>query len=269
MAADAQEPVRFTTKELSRRTFADFEAFHSSVHGCGCMLYLRGRHLSPAALTAEERAKLLGAPDRSTKKFPHHDWWMARNLAEMKTLVWTGKAHGILVYAANEPVGWCQFGRAEEMPIQQNEKTPPNRLARNPTSAWRITCLTTRRDFRRQGVATRALTAAVGAIRKKGGGWIEATPVAYPHSSREWRKIKRTCGIRSDEMREYLRTWPTRQIPGVGTVKAALTTSQTADHRGVMTMFEKLGFTPTERDEHGSSPSWWAPYDVVVMRLKV
>jgi GNAT superfamily N-acetyltransferase len=233
------------------------------------MLYPRGRHLSPAAGTAAERAKLLGAPDRSKKVFPHREFQMARNLAEMKELVWAGKAHGILVYADREPVGWCQFGRVEELPIEQNEKTPPERVARDPTSAWRITCLTTRRDFRRQGVATRALAAAVEAIRKKGGGWIESTPVAFPHANREWHKVKRTYGIRSEEMKEFLKSWPDKHIPGVGTVKAALTTSQTADHRGVMTMFEKLGFEPTQRDEHGSSPSWWAPYDLVVMRLKV
>ncbi|MEQ7129489.1 GNAT family N-acetyltransferase [Actinopolymorpha sp. B11F2] len=267
--ADAWKPARFATKELSRRTFVDFEAFHNSVHSCGCMLYPRGRHLSPAAVTAEKRAELLGTPDRSKKKFPHHEWQMARNLAEMKELVWAGKAHGILVYADKEPVGWCQYGRAEELPIEQNEKTPPNRIARDPTSAWRITCLTTRRDFRGQGVATRALTAAVEAIRKKGGGWIEATPVAYPYSNREWRKIKRTYGVRSEEMKEYLKTWPEMRIPGVGTVKASLTTSQTADHRGVMAMFERLGFKPTQRDGHGSSPNWWSPYDLVVMRLKV
>lgn len=261
--------VRFRTRELSRRTFADFEAFHRSVHSCSCLLYLRGEHGPPVARTAKERAELLGAPDRSAKNFPHHEWQMARGLAEMRELVWAGKAHGILVYADGEPVGWCQFGRAEELPLERNEKTPPNRIARDPTSDWRITCLTTRRDFRGQGVATKALAAAVEAIRKAGGGWVESTPVAYPQSNRQWRKVKRTYGIRSEEMRDYLETWPTKHIPGVGTVKAALTTSQTADHRGVMTMFERQGFEPTRRDDHGSSPKWWIPYDLVVMRLKV
>ena len=257
----------FRTKELSRRTWPDFEAFHSSVHGCGCMLYLRGRHLSPAAVTAEERAKLLGAPDRSKKSFPHHDWWMAQNLAEMKDLVWSGRAHGILVYAGKEPVGWCQYGRADEMPVEPTRKTPPERLARDPSSEWRITCLTTRRDYRRQGVATIALAAAVEAIRKSGGGWIESTPVAYPSDHRQWRKVRRTHGPRSDQMKAFLEDWPERRIPRVGTVKAAA--GGFGDHRGTMSMFERLGFKPTKRDEHGSSPYWWAPYDLVVMRLQV
>ena len=264
MAADR---ARFTTKQLSRRTWPDFESFHLSVHGCGCMLYLRGRHLSPAAATADDRAKLMGAPDRSQKKFPHHDWWMAQNLREMKELVWRGQAHGILVYAAKEPVGWCQYGRVDELPIEPTAKTPANRLARDPGSRWRITCLTTRRDHRRQGVASIALAAAVEAIRASGGGWIESTPVAYPHDASEWRKIRRAHGPRSDQMKEYLEDWPEKHIPGVGTVKAA--TGGGGDHRGTMSMFEQLGFKPTKRDDHGSSPHWWQPYDLVVMRLKV
>jgi ribosomal protein S18 acetylase RimI-like enzyme len=261
--------ARFTTKELSKRTFADFETFHKSVHGCGCMLYPRGRHHSPIAKTAAERAKLIGAPDRSKKVFPHHDVQMARNLAEMKELVWAGKAHGILVYADKDPVGWCQYGRADELPIERTEKTPPKRIARDPSSEWRITCLTTRRDYRRQGVATIALAAAVDAIRKKGGGWVEATPVAFPNdeSLTEWWKIRRTHGPRSEQMREFLADWPKKRIRGVGVVKRA--TGGHGDHRGTMAMYEKLGFKATKRDEHGSSPFWWVPYDLVVMRLEV
>jgi ribosomal protein S18 acetylase RimI-like enzyme len=269
MAAVARKMARFTTKELSKRTFADFEQFFSQVHGCMCVVYSLGGHIPNPGRTAKEIAGRLGEPDRTKKRFPLQEWRRQQESKVMKELVWKGQAHGILVYAGGEPVGWCQFGRADELPIEQNEKTSPGRIARDPTSEWRITCLTTRRDLRGQGVATTALTAAVAAIRKRGGGWIEATPVAYPHSNREWRKIKRAYGIRSEEMKEYLKTWPTRRVPGVGTVKAALTTSQTADHRGTMGMFEKLGFKPTQHDEHGSSPNWWTPYDLVVMRLKV
>lgn len=59
MAADA---VRLTTRELSVRTFPDFEQFFSQVHGCACTLYFFGRHLTPAAGTAKERAERLGLP---------------------------------------------------------------------------------------------------------------------------------------------------------------------------------------------------------------
>ena len=105
------------------------------------------------------------------------------------------------------------------------------------------------------------------AIRKSGGGWIESTPVAFPHDHREWRKVRRAHGPRSDQMKEFLEDWPQKRIPGVGMVKAAA--GGVGDHRGTMSMFEKLGFEPTKRDEHGSSPYWWVPYDLVVMRLQV
>jgi hypothetical protein len=39
-----------------------------------------------------------------------------RNRREKRDLVERGHAHGILVYANGEPVGWCQYGPREELP---------------------------------------------------------------------------------------------------------------------------------------------------------
>lgn len=50
-------------------------------------------------------------------------------------------------------------------------------FARDPSSRWRITCFTTRMEWRRQGVASTALAAAVEAIRKRGGGRVKASLV--------------------------------------------------------------------------------------------
>ncbi|GAB3415376.1 GNAT family N-acetyltransferase [Flindersiella endophytica] len=262
--------VRFTTRELSKRTWADFERFFSQVHGCACALYLFGRHGSPVARTAKEREELLGAaPDRSRKYFPHQEWSRAQGMKAVKELVWNGQAHGILVYARDEPVGWCNFGRVEELPLARTNRAPERMLARLSTSQWRITCLTTRMDHRRQGVASTALAAAVEAIRKRGGGWIEALPIAEPHHDSQLRKLRRAHGRRSPEVKEHLESWPVRDVPGVGRVRASTCSSKTLDHRGCMSMFERLGFEPVKRDELQSSNDWWAPYDLVVMRLKV
>lgn len=262
--------ARFTTKELSKRTWPDFERFVSQVHGCACTLYLFGRHLSPAANTARERAELLGAaPDRSKKQFPHKEWARAQELKAVKELVWNGQAHGILAYARAEPVGWCHFGRVEEVPLVRTSRTPERMLARLPSSQWRITCLTTRMDYRRQGVATAALAAAVEAIRKRGGGWVEALTVGEPHHDPNFRKLRRTYGRRSQEVKEYLEAWPVKKIPGVGRIKASPCSTRTLDHRGRMSMYERLGFEPAKRDELQSSNDPYMPYDLVVMRLKV
>jgi len=42
---------------------------------------------------------------------------------------------------------------------------------------WRITCFTVDRKYRRRGVASFALKAALEAIRSKGGGLVEAYPI--------------------------------------------------------------------------------------------
>lgn len=259
MSAATRNPVRFTTKELSKRTFADFERFFSQVHGCMCTLYSLGGHIPPPARTAEELAEQLGPPDRSKKRFPLQEWTRKQQSTAMRELVWKDQAHGILVYADGEPVGWCQYGRVSELPAVNRKKIPERLLAKDPASDWRITCFTTRMDYRRRGVATIALEAAVDAIRRRGGGWIEALPIVFGHSDAKLRKLRRTYGPRSEEVREYLQSWPVKDVPGIGPVQAANLTRRTGPHMGLMSMFERLGFVPTQRDGHAT----------VVMRLKI
>jgi hypothetical protein len=83
----SESKVRFSTRELSMRTFPDFEEFFAQVHGCACTLYFFGRHLTVMPGTAEDRAKLLGRPDRSRKYFPRQELRRAREAAAVKELV--------------------------------------------------------------------------------------------------------------------------------------------------------------------------------------
>jgi len=262
--------ARLTTKELSRRTFPDFERFFARVHGCCCTLPIFGRHLGVVAGTAKERGALLGAPDRSRKYFPHRDWLRARQLAAMWELVRTKRTHGILVYSDGEPVGWCQFGRRSELPLTHDKSVPPGRLARYASTDWRITCFTTRVEFRGRGVATTALAAALDAIRTYGGGWVEATPIAFPHNDPTLRQLRRRYGWRSSEVADYVAAhWPATEVPGIGRLRACPATGKTMSSTGTMSMFAKFGFTPTRRDEHFSSDDPTHPGDFVVMRRKV
>lgn len=263
--------TRYRTRELSTRTFPDFAQFFTQVHGCACTLYFFGRHLSSVPGNAEERAKTLGsAPDRSRKHFPHQDLKRGRELAAVQELVDRGQAHGILVYADGEPVGWCHFGRADELPVPSEESVAGMTYARDPSTDWVITCFTTRMDHRRKGVATRALNAAVTAIKRRGGGWIEGVPMAFPHDDPTVRKLRRTFGWRSPEVADYLRdTWPRKHVDGIGELSACLSTSRTMGHMGSMSMFEQAGFTATKRDEKRSTDDPRYPRDFVVMRLHV
>ena len=163
----ASKAFDFTTKELSLKTLPDFEKLLDShpapgAAGCWCLYHHRptGLPQSEYKIPRAERA--------------------ARNRAAKRKLVEDGCAHGMLVYADGEPVGWCQFGLKDELPRMDN-LSPYRKLAadRDAPKLWRITCFVVDRKFRGQGVAKIALKAALEAIRKKGGGVVEAYPIAH------------------------------------------------------------------------------------------
>jgi GNAT superfamily N-acetyltransferase len=97
----------------------------------------------------------------------------APNRAAKKRLVSAGRAHGIIVYCAGAPVGWCQFGPKEELPRIDRKRgyTPISE------SAWRITCLFIAPGHRRSGFAELAVEDSVNAMKKLGVKAVEAYPV--------------------------------------------------------------------------------------------
>lgn len=91
------------------------------------------------------------------------------NRREKRELVEKGCAHGILVYAKGEPVGWCQYGPRDELPrIDSSPKYRKLALEDGKDRLWRISCFVVNKEYRRRGVASVALKAALEAIRKKG-----------------------------------------------------------------------------------------------------
>jgi GNAT superfamily N-acetyltransferase len=152
------------TKELSQKTWPDFVKLFSQGNGwdhCQCMHFHR-----PCALPKEK-----WLPTRAERAI--------RNRRQKKQLLDAGLSHGILVYANGEPVGWCQYGLKEELPRIDNSR---NYRASAPQPSakklWRITCFVALKNHRKQGVATAALKAALASIKKKGGGQVEAYPIA-------------------------------------------------------------------------------------------
>ena len=180
----------YTTKELSKTTWPDFERLFSQGNGfdfCWCMHFQRARLQSAGARlrTRVERA--------------------ARNRRDKRELVEREGAHGILVYADGEPVGWCQYGPCDELPrIDHSRKYQQVAPKVTRENLWRITCFAVLKKYRRRGVASAALKAALEAIRKKGGGLVEAYPI---------------------------RLWETRAFGNEST-------------HGTASMFEKEGFKP-------------------------
>lgn len=260
---------KLVTKELSLGTWPDYVKFFSQGNGwdhCGCTVWQGFRAPSDVRKWADKR-----------------DW----NLELKCKLVARDLAHGILVYSDDEPVGWCQYGPKGELPLPKAERK--NLLMEEPDShrqpaaldasvspadrVWRITCFCTRKDFARRGIAGVALRAALAAIRKRGGGVVEAFPVVLvPESdhrliaARQWRRelirLIRQHGRLSDEVERYISSRPqikihprrNAQIPvsvkgigdiiGTGWVYGAM-------YPGTLAMFEREGFTPVAPIDQG------------------
>lgn len=87
-----------------------------------------------------------------------------------------GAAHAALVFRGEDCLGWCQFGRPDELPriksrtaYEKGRTVPPD---------WRIGCRYVGKGNRRQGVATAALAGALDLIATLGGGSVEGFPEA-------------------------------------------------------------------------------------------
>ena len=127
---------------------------------------------SPAARTAER--KMAADPRRARRKESRRE----------ESTGGEGRSHGILVYAQGEPVGWCQYGLQQELPRIDNCRSYPGQPPEKPgRRLWRITCFVVHKKHRRRGIASIALKAVLEGIRKKGGGVVEAFPLAEPKTS--------------------------------------------------------------------------------------
>jgi len=155
----------YTTRQLTPGTWPDFEklfAKHGGVQaGCWCMFYHR-----PRPIHEKERA--------------------SRNRRDKRAFVLARRSHGILVYAGRQAVGWCQFGPREDLPRIDAGRNYRKLALPETRKLWRITCFFVDRDYRRKGVAQVALRAALQAIRKGGGGLVEAYPATTPRAVATW-----------------------------------------------------------------------------------
>ena len=103
----ASQVSAYTTKQLSPETWPDLEKLFSQKNGwdlCWCMHFYR-----PCRLPRNQ-----WLPTRAERG--------VQNRRAKRELVEKGCAHGILVYANGEPVGWCQYGPKQELPRIDNSR---------------------------------------------------------------------------------------------------------------------------------------------------
>lgn len=154
----------FTFKELDDSTWPDFErlfAKHGVPSYCWCMYYQREQ-------SREREMKESGIAEKEMRE---HDRRRKRDL------VTAGRAHGVLAYLGGLVVGWCAYGPRGEFPRVDRGRYYRKLDLEEPKRLWRIVCMVVDKDHRNQGVATASLRAALAAIRRQGGGVVEAYPV--------------------------------------------------------------------------------------------
>jgi GNAT superfamily N-acetyltransferase len=85
-----------------------------------------------------------------------------------------GSSHAALVFDGSDCVGWCQFGKPDEVPRIKNRAVYEKGAVTLPD--WRIACCFVGKGHRRQGVWAAALAGALDLIAALGGGKVEGYP---------------------------------------------------------------------------------------------
>jgi GNAT superfamily N-acetyltransferase len=93
---------------------------------------------------------------------------------QLRRLVQSGRALGVLAYAGREPVGWCSLGPRTDFP--RLERVRAYRRS-DAAAVWSINCFFIRPGFRGQGVARALLAAALRECRRRGARLAEGYPV--------------------------------------------------------------------------------------------
>ena len=96
------------------------------------------------------------------------------NRRAMKAIIRSGEIPGVLAYLKKEPVAWCSVAPRDHFPSLRRSRIlkPLDDLP-----VWSITCLFVAKSYRRTGISTRMITAAVAHVKKIGGTIVEAYPV--------------------------------------------------------------------------------------------
>jgi len=111
-----------------------------------------------------------------------------------RRLVLDGKAHGVLAFAGDEPVGWCAFQRRVE--LSRLDRAPSLRVA-DAERVWSLPCFFIKPGWRGRGIASGLLAAAERALRRRGAEVLEAYPVPKLPPGRKMANTDAYTGVTS------------------------------------------------------------------------
>lgn len=96
------------------------------------------------------------------------------NKRALKRIVATGQKPGIIAYQGKEPIGWCAIAPREHYVGLAN-----SRLLKpvDDKPVWSVSCLFIKKAYRRKGISTLMLKAAIDFATKQGARVVEGYPV--------------------------------------------------------------------------------------------
>ena len=98
----------------------------------------------------------------------------SRNRTAFRKIVKQGPPPGLLAFDGDVPVGWCQITPRDDLPWLDHIW----RLRRvDEVPVWSLSCLYVRKGYRRLGITSALIEAAVKAARRAGAPALEAYPL--------------------------------------------------------------------------------------------
>lgn len=187
--------IRLRTYPLTKGRWRDFEHLfgqNGACGGCWCMLW----------------------------RLSHKDFQARKgtgNRNAMKGLVNAGAVPGLLAYVEDVAVAWCAVAPREHYPaLSRSRILKP--VDNQP--CWSVSCLFVHREYRRKGLSSQLLRAAVEHAQRQGGGIVEGYPID-PQDDRAVPAAFAWTGIakvyESVGFSEVARRAPTRPIMRIST----------------------------------------------------
>ena len=186
--------MKLTLHALTPNRWPDLEAVFNAkgcsvARGCWCMYYRRSGSRGPLrAGTTRAQA----------------------NRADLKALLGSGEAPGLIGYRGKVPVGWVSLGPRDDYAKLRRSSVMK---AVDDRPVWSIVCFVVPSRYRGQGAARALLDGAIAYAGKRGVALLEAYPVDKPGRSDDdamWFGAKSMYDAAGFE--EVARRKPTRPI---------------------------------------------------------
>ncbi len=104
---------------------------------------------------------------------------MAQNRADRAAQIERGEASGVLAFAGDRVVGWCNASPRTSLPLLDRT---PEFASDDPEGTAAIVCYVIAPQYRGQGIARKLLDGAMDAMRERGFRWLDGFPPKNPRT---------------------------------------------------------------------------------------